>query len=111
MKKLLTCLLCLALILNGAAALAYTAGEYTVTAQGNNGPVEVKVTFDEGSILAVEVLSHSETPGICDPAIERLPAAIIQGQRDFFGAHTYQRIDKPGTFHPLWSGDRSEAEI
>ncbi|RSZ63439.1 NADP-dependent phosphogluconate dehydrogenase [Corynebacterium hylobatis] len=41
---------------------------------------------------------------------ERLPAAIIQGQRDFFGAHTYQRIDKEGTFHTLWSGDRSEVE-
>jgi 6-phosphogluconate dehydrogenase len=39
---------------------------------------------------------------------ERLPAALIQGQRDFFGAHTYQRIDKPGTFHTLWSGDRTE---
>lgn len=34
---------------------------------------------------------------------ERLPAALIQGQRDFFGAHTYQRIDKPGTFHTLWA--------
>lgn len=41
---------------------------------------------------------------------ERLPAALIQGQRDFFGAHTYKRIDKPGTFHTLWSGDRSEIE-
>ncbi|MGC5258799.1 NADP-dependent phosphogluconate dehydrogenase [Gordonia sp. DT218] len=39
---------------------------------------------------------------------ERLPAALTQGLRDFFGAHTYQRIDKPGTFHTLWSGDRSE---
>ena len=41
---------------------------------------------------------------------ERLPAALIQGQRDFFGAHTYKRIDKPGTFHTLWSGDRTEIE-
>ena len=40
----------------------------------------------------------------------RLPAALIQGQRDFFGAHTYQRVDKPGTFHTLWSGDRTEVE-
>ena len=39
---------------------------------------------------------------------DRLPAAVIQGQRDFFGAHTYKRIDKPGTFHTLWSGDRTE---
>ncbi|MFW0796863.1 NADP-dependent phosphogluconate dehydrogenase [Gordonia sp. CPCC 205515] len=39
---------------------------------------------------------------------ERLPAALTQGLRDYFGAHTYQRVDKPGTFHTLWSGDRSE---
>ncbi len=43
-------------------------------------------------------------------ASERLPAALVQGQRDFFGAHTYQRIDRPGTFHTLWSGDRTEIE-
>jgi 6-phosphogluconate dehydrogenase len=41
---------------------------------------------------------------------DRLPAALIQGQRDFFGAHTYKRVDKEGTFHTLWSGDRSEIE-
>ena len=41
---------------------------------------------------------------------ERLPAALIQGQRDFFGAHTYKRVDKEGTFHIEWSGDRSEVE-
>lgn len=41
---------------------------------------------------------------------DRLPAALIQGQRDFFGAHTYQRVDKEGTFHTLWSGDRSEVK-
>nr|WP_274638548.1 NADP-dependent phosphogluconate dehydrogenase [Microbacterium bovistercoris] len=41
---------------------------------------------------------------------DRLPAALIQGQRDFFGAHTYRRTDREGTFHTLWSGDRSEIE-
>ena len=36
-------------------------------------------------------------------ASERLPANLIQAQRDFFGAHTYQRIDKEGIFHtPDW---------
>ncbi len=41
---------------------------------------------------------------------ERLPAALTQGLRDFFGAHTYGRIDaEPGQkFHTLWGGDRSE---
>ena len=32
----------------------------------------------------------------------RLPANLIQAQRDFFGAHTYQRVDKEGTFHTDW---------
>ncbi len=32
----------------------------------------------------------------------RLPANLIQAQRDFFGAHTYERIDEPGTFHTEW---------
>lgn len=33
---------------------------------------------------------------------ERLPANLLQAQRDYFGAHTYQRTDKPGTFHTEW---------
>ncbi len=32
----------------------------------------------------------------------RLPANLLQAQRDYFGAHTYQRTDKPGTFHSDW---------
>jgi 6-phosphogluconate dehydrogenase len=31
-----------------------------------------------------------------------LPANLLQAQRDYFGAHTYQRVDKPGTFHTEW---------
>jgi 6-phosphogluconate dehydrogenase len=33
---------------------------------------------------------------------ERLPANLLQAQRDYFGAHTYQRVDKSGTFHTEW---------
>ncbi len=39
---------------------------------------------------------------------ERLPSALIQGQRDFFGAHTYRRTDRDGNFHIRWADDRSE---
>ena len=68
------------------------------------------------------VVGHAAGTGIASPAFsaalayydglraERLPAALIQGQRDFFGAHTYRRVDKPGVFHTLWSGDRSEIQ-
>ena len=40
----------------------------------------------------------------------RLPAALVQGLRDNFGAHTYQRTDRDGTFHTLWSTDRTEID-
>ncbi|MEU2420223.1 NADP-dependent phosphogluconate dehydrogenase [Streptomyces sp. NPDC007851] len=33
----------------------------------------------------------------------RLPAALLQGQRDYFGAHTYRRTDREGTFHTHWA--------
>ena len=34
---------------------------------------------------------------------DRLPANLVQAQRDFFGAHTFERIDKPGSFHADWA--------
>ena len=34
---------------------------------------------------------------------ERLPANLTQAQRDYFGAHTYRRIDQQGIFHTEWS--------
>ena len=36
---------------------------------------------------------------------DRLSANMIQAQRDYFGAHTYQRVDKPGSFHTNWTGE------
>ena len=35
---------------------------------------------------------------------ERLPANLTQAQRDYFGAHTYRRVDREGTFHTEWNG-------
>ncbi|ASZ11040.1 NADP-dependent phosphogluconate dehydrogenase [Chitinophaga pendula] len=34
---------------------------------------------------------------------ERMPTNLVQAQRDYFGAHTYQRTDMPGTFHTIWN--------
>ena len=68
------------------------------------------------------IVSYAALSGIPIPAFasslsyydgvrsEKLPANLIQGQRDFFGAHTYNRTDREGTFHTLWSGDRSEEQ-
>ncbi len=60
--------------------LNFKAGQYTALADGKNGPVEVIVTFDDHSIVSVEVGEHSETEGIADAAIERVPQQIIKGQ-------------------------------
>ncbi len=40
----------------------------------------------------------------------RGPANLLQGLRDYFGAHTYRRLDKEGSFHTRWSQDGSEIE-
>jgi 6-phosphogluconate dehydrogenase len=40
----------------------------------------------------------------------RLPANLIQAQRDFFGAHTYQRTDRSGVFHSDWGPERDDKE-
>jgi 6-phosphogluconate dehydrogenase len=42
---------------------------------------------------------------------ERGPANLLQGLRDFFGAHTYRRTDRPGSFHTRWSEDGQEVEV
>ncbi len=53
---------------------------YTGTAQGNNGEVTVEVTYADGSITAIEVVSHSETAGISDHAISDMPGRIVEAQ-------------------------------
>ena len=41
----------------------------------------------------------------------RGPANLIQGMRDYFGAHTYRRLDRAGAFHTRWAQDGAEVEI
>ncbi|MGQ0634917.1 MAG: decarboxylating NADP(+)-dependent phosphogluconate dehydrogenase [Planctomycetaceae bacterium] len=41
---------------------------------------------------------------------DRLPANLLQAQRDYFGAHTYQRIDREGTFHTDWIAARRQPQ-
>ncbi len=42
---------------------------------------------------------------------QRGPANLLQGLRDYFGAHTYRRVDRPGTFHTRWAQDGAEEEV
>jgi len=65
----------------------------------------------KASLAGIPVLAFASSLSYYDALrAPRLPAALVQGQRDFFGAHTYKRVDMPGVFHTLWSGDRSEIE-
>jgi len=76
--------------------------------------------LDEGLPSLRRVVAQAALSGVPTPAFasslsyydglraERTSAAVIQGQRDLFGAHTYRRVDKEGSFHTLWAGDRSE---
>jgi 6-phosphogluconate dehydrogenase len=41
----------------------------------------------------------------------RGPASLLQGLRDLFGAHTYKRVDREGSFHVLWSEDEREVQV
>jgi 6-phosphogluconate dehydrogenase len=68
------------------------------------------------------VVARSVELGIAAPAFssslayydgyrrQRTPANLIQGLRDYFGAHTYRRLDGEGTFHTRWGQDGSEVE-
>ena len=56
------------------------ANEYIGEAEGFGGPVKVKVTMDGDKIDKIDVLSHSDTPGICDAAYNTIPQAIIDAQ-------------------------------
>ena len=75
MKKLVSALLMVMLF----TALA-SAEVYNVTGTGKNGDVHVAVTIEGGKILSVKVGEHQETPGICEPAIEKVPQAIVDNQ-------------------------------
>ncbi len=66
---------------DGEGTGAYTAGTYTgVSANGRNGEVKVSVTVSGDAITEVKVTEHEETQGLSDPAINDIPAAIVEHQ-------------------------------
>ena len=62
---------------SGSVGLAFTPGTYTGTAEGYNGPVELSVTFDEGAVTGIEVVSSSETDHVGTPAYDILIPQIV----------------------------------
>ena len=77
-----------------------------------------KIEVDASQVGWRRVISTAVEAGIPVPAMssalafydgyrcERLPANLLQAQRDYFGAHTYERVDKPRGefFHTNWTG-------
>lgn len=84
---------------------------------------DVTAALEEAQAPWRRVVAAAVTRGVPVPAMaaaltwydgvrrERLPANLIQAQRDFFGAHTYRRLDRDGSFHTDWPGDRIERRI
>lgn len=61
-------------------------------------------------VVGLAVAAGISTPGMCASLSyfdtyrrARLPANLVQAQRDLFGAHTYERVDRPGAFHTEWT--------
>ncbi len=65
----------------------------------------VKLAVDQGIAIPAFASSLAYYDGF---RRERGPAALIQGLRDYFGAHTYHRTDREGAFHTRWAQDGTE---
>lgn len=75
---------------------------------------ELRETIFRRSVDLRKVLIEAKTWEVPTPAMsaslnyydayrmDTLPANLIQAQRDYFGAHTYQRVDRGGIFHTSW---------
>ncbi|MCE0487193.1 NADP-dependent phosphogluconate dehydrogenase [Ornithinimicrobium sediminis] len=96
----------------------YAAGDLTTLLEAESIAAELGQAQDAWRrVVALATTAGVPVPGFSAALAyydtvraPRLPAALVQGLRDFFGAHTYGRTDRPGAFHTLWSGDRSEVE-
>ncbi|MFG2788281.1 NADP-dependent phosphogluconate dehydrogenase [Streptomyces sp. NPDC048419] len=79
------------------------------------GEMEFAMEITDAQVPWRETVASAARRGIPVPAFSaalahydtlragRLPAALLQGQRDYFGAHTYRRTDRPGVFHTQWA--------
>ncbi len=81
MKKILCVMLTLAMLVGMVPGLAETAledGTYTGTGKGMHSNIAVTVEVKEGKIANVVVDSQDDTPGVCEPAVEQIPKAIVE---------------------------------
>jgi len=81
MRKLLAIILSIAMMMTAVLGVCESAapadGTYTGVGTGMHSNIEVSVTVSGGKITEVTILSQDETPGISDPALEQIPAAMV----------------------------------
>lgn len=84
MKKFLSVVCALVMVLGLMSVTAYAAeltdGVFEGTGTSFGGDLKVAVTVEGGKITKVEVLSHGDTAGVCDAAMEKVPAEIVEAQ-------------------------------
>ena len=81
--KLLSVLLALVMAMSctvGFAQPELQDGVFTGAAMGMGGELTVELTIDKGAMTDLKVTKHAETAGIADPALEQVPAAILEAQ-------------------------------
>lgn len=92
-------------------AASASAGIYTQTVSGHNGPMVVKVGIDQGKIVSVEIVQHTETPGVGTQAIEALPAKIIEANSAQVDAVTGASVTSKGIMAAVrYAMDASEGK-
>lgn len=85
-RKMFAILLCFALLFmvlgcqKQSGTELFKAGKYEGVGKGIHGDIKVEVEVDSEKIIGIEIKEHSETPGVSDPAIKQIPAAILKGQ-------------------------------
>ena len=85
LKKIACAVLALSLVFTGCSGTSsseggLTDGTYTGTGRGRNGDITVEVVVAKGAVSEITVTDHTETAGIADPALEKIPAEIIEAQ-------------------------------
>jgi 6-phosphogluconate dehydrogenase len=72
----------------------------------------VRAALDASTRSLVPLSAFSSSLSYYDGCVAaRGPANLLQGLRDYFGAHTYRRLDAEGSFHTRWGQDGKEVPI
>ena len=106
------CIIRMAILEDIRAAYSRQADLPSLLADGTLAAMMLERITDLRAVVAAAATLGVPMPGLgaCLAYIEslrsrRLPANLIQAQRDFFGAHTYRRVDADGSFHTDWQSE------